>query len=67
MNLPNLNDVEIPKRMAMAAFGAYLIKDIADLKLACLVAAIVVVGMICQTITDIRGKKNETKANPVAD
>lgn len=59
MNLPNLNDVEIPKRMAMAAFGAYLIKDITDLKLAMIVAAIVVAGMVCQTVTDLRGKNEK--------
>ena len=64
MNLPNLNDVEIPKRMAMAAFGAYLIKDIADLRLAGIVAVIIVVGMLCQTFTDIKGKTDKTVSPP---
>lgn len=60
MNLPNLNDVEIPKRMAMAAFGAYLLKDITDLKIAGIVALIIIAGMVCQTMTDIKGKKEKS-------
>jgi CRISPR/Cas system CMR-associated protein Cmr3 (group 5 of RAMP superfamily) len=57
MNLPDFSKVEIPKRMASALAGAYLIKDVADLKLACIVAAIIVVGIVSQTITDLMGKK----------
>lgn len=56
MNLPNLNDVEIPKRMTVALIGIYLVKDISDLRIAGLVAGIIIAGMICQTFTDIKGK-----------
>jgi len=57
MNLPNLSNVEIPKRIAAAIACAWLIKDIEDLNMAIILASIVVVGIISQTVTDIRGKK----------
>jgi len=49
--------MEVPKRMSMAAVGVYLIKDIEDLWMAWMVAAIIIAAMACQTYTDIKGKK----------
>jgi hypothetical protein len=57
MNLPNLNDVEIPKRMSVALVGVYLVKDIEDIYMALIVAGIIAVGILCQTYTDVMGKK----------
>jgi mannose/fructose/N-acetylgalactosamine-specific phosphotransferase system component IID len=61
MNLPNLSNVEIPKRIAAAIACAWLIKDIKDLNMAMIVAGIVVVGIISQTITDVKGKKQKSE------
>ena len=58
MNLPNLSNVEIPKRIAAAIACAWLIKDIQDLNMALIVASIVIVGIISQTVTDVKGKNN---------
>ena len=52
--------MEIPKRMSMAAFGVYLVRDIEDLCMALIVAAIIIAAMACQTWTDIKGKKEPT-------
>lgn len=57
MNLPNLNDVEIPKRMSVALIGVYFVKDVEDILMALIVAGIIVVGIACQTLTDVWGKK----------
>lgn len=49
----------------MAIFGAWFVKDITDLKMAGIVAAIIIVGIVCRTWTDVKGKKvNEPAAEP---
>lgn len=57
MNLPNLSNVEIPKRIAAAIAGMYFIKEIDDIYMAIILASILVAGIAAQTITDIVGKK----------
>ena len=48
----------------MAMAGAYLLKDITDLKLAAIVAAVIAVGIVCRTWTDIKGKKVNAPEEP---
>lgn len=60
MNLPDLSKVEIPKRISAAIIGAMALASIPDLNpdiKGCLVAGIIIAGIISQTITDIKGKK----------
>ena len=51
--------MDIPKRMTMAAFGAYMVKDIENLWMAVIVAGVIIAAMACQTWTDIKGKKGQ--------
>ncbi len=60
MNLPNLNDVEIPKRMSVVLIGVYLVKDIQNLYMAAIVAGLIAIGIACQTWTDVKGKNGQT-------
>lgn len=57
MNLPNLSNVEIPKRISAAIVGMYFLKDIKDIKMALILAGILIAGIAAQTITDTWGKK----------
>lgn len=52
--------MNIPKRMTMAAFGVYLVKDIDNLWMAVIVASVIIAAMACQTYTDIKGKNGQT-------
>ena len=59
MNLPDLSSVEIPKRMLGMLIGIFFIKDTQNLYMACILAALLVVGVAAQTYTDIKGKNNK--------
>jgi hypothetical protein len=60
MNLPNLEGVEIPKRISAAIVGAVVVAQMPEVDStikACLVAGIIIAGIISQTVTDVKGKK----------
>ncbi len=57
MNLPDMSNVQIPKRMSVILLGVYLVKDIEQTSMALIVAGLIAVGLACQTWTDIKGKK----------
>lgn len=59
MKLPNLNDVDVSKKMLMAISGAYFVKDIAEWRMAALVAGLIGLGIVCQTVIDIFASKNK--------
>lgn len=61
MNLPNLNDVEIPKRLLVVFLAIHYIKDIENIYMAGLCAGLVVVGILCQTWTDVKGKNGQPR------
>ena len=42
------------KKMAMAILGAYFLKDIEDWNMALLTAGLLTVGLVCQTVIDVR-------------
>ena len=46
------------KKMAMAIAGAYFLKDIEDWKMACLIAGLITVGIIAQTVIDVLKMRN---------
>jgi len=53
MKLPNLSEMDVSKKMLMAISGAYFVKDIAEFRMAALVAGLIGVGIVCQTFIDI--------------
>ena len=53
MTLPDLTKMDISKKMLMAISGAYFVKDIAEFRMAALVAGLIAVGIICQAVIDI--------------
>jgi hypothetical protein len=57
MNLPNLDGVEIPKRILAGITTIYFLKDITDFRMALLAYIFVAYCIGCQTLTDVRGKK----------
>lgn len=57
MNLPNLSEMDVSKKMLMAITGAYFVKDIAEWRMAALVAGLIGLGIVCQTVIDIYQSK----------
>lgn len=57
MKLPNLSEMDVSKKMAMAIAGAYFVKDIEDIYVSCLVTSLIAIGIICQTVIDIQKGK----------
>jgi len=53
MTLPDLTKMDISKKMLMAISGAYFVKDIAEFRMAALVAGLIGIGIVCQTVIDI--------------
>jgi len=53
MKLPNLNDMDVSKKMLMAISGVYFVKDITEFRMAALMAGLIGVGIIAQTIIDV--------------
>ena len=65
MNLPDLTKMDISKKMLMALVGSYFVSEMQELKLALIVAALIAVGIVCQTVIDVKGVKNvENNNNP---
>ncbi len=62
MNLPNLNDVELPKRIMAGVMAMYFIKDITDMWLALMAYGFIAYVITCQTVTDVYGKKTNPPA-----
>ena len=60
MEIPQLNKMNVSKKMAMAIAGAYFVKDIENITLAGIVAAILGIAIICQTVIDIAELKSST-------
>lgn len=56
MTLPDFSKVEIPKRIAATLFGLYFIKEVQDIRMALILAGLLAVGIIAQTLTDVWGK-----------
>ena len=56
MNLPNLDNVELPKRVMAGLIAMYFIKDITDFRQALLAYAFIAFVIGCQTLTDMKGK-----------
>ncbi len=59
MKLPNLSEMDVSKKMAMAIAGAYFVKDIADIYTACLVTGLLITAIVCQTAIDVKIKRKE--------
>ena len=55
--------MDISKKMLMAVTGAYFVSEMTDLKLALIVAGLIAVGIICQTVIDATKGKNNEKVN----
>lgn len=60
MTLPDLTKMDISKKMLMAISGAYFVKDIAEFRMAALVAGLIGVGIVCQTVIDIFSHRPES-------
>jgi hypothetical protein len=56
-----MTDVKLPQRTVMSIAGAYILADITDIKLAGIVAVVVIIGILCRTYTKIVNKQGETK------
>jgi hypothetical protein len=53
------------KKMAMAIAGAYFLKDITDWHMACLIAGLIAVGILCQTYIDVSRMRNDDASPPI--
>lgn len=53
MKLPNLNDVDVSKKAAMAIAGAYFVRDIMEFQMAALVAGLICFGIAAQLVIDV--------------
>jgi len=64
MEITKLIDGNLGKRMVAFAVAAWLIKESVDPRQQLLIAAIGVAYMVCQTISDWKGKVKETGDKP---
>ena len=53
MKLPNLSEMDVSKKMAVAIAAMYFLKDVEDIKSKAILAAVAVAGIICQTVIDV--------------